>query len=112
MESNQDNKATLDLLKPNQSDSKNTQIKVYKRRWVVLSIFIMYGAINSFQWIEYSIITNIVTRYYNVSTVTVDWTSIIYMALYAPLVFPASYLLDKKVGAITAIKVFYLKFYF
>lgn len=72
-------------------------IKVYKRRWVILTIFVLYSAISAFQWIEYPIITNIVMRYYNVSTVAVDWTSIIYMALYPPLVIPASYIIDKKV---------------
>ncbi|RZC37109.1 MFS 1 domain containing protein, partial [Asbolus verrucosus] len=62
----------------------------------ILTIFIFYAAINSYQWREYAIITNVVMKYYNVSAATVDWTSIIYMAFYAPLVIPASYILDKK----------------
>ncbi|KAJ3665624.1 hypothetical protein Zmor_001113 [Zophobas morio] len=85
------------------SDPKTTsvsenplEIKAHKGRWIILTIFISYAAVNSYQWVEYSIINNIVTRYYNVSAVTVDWTSIIYMALYAPLVIPASYILDKQ----------------
>lgn len=77
------------------------KIKVYKRRWIVLTIFILYSAISAFQWIQYPIITNIVMKYYNVSAKAVDWTSIIYMALFAPLVVPASYVIDKKVRANT-----------
>lgn len=73
-------------------------IKVYRRRWIVLTIFILYASVSAFQWIEYPIITNIVMRYYNVSAQAVDWTSIVYMALFAPLVVPASYVIDKKVG--------------
>lgn len=80
-----------------QDTSSGSNIKVYKRRWIVLAIFVLYSAISALQWIEYPIITNIVMKYYNVSTLAVDWTSIIYMALFAPLVIPASYVIDKKV---------------
>lgn len=72
-------------------------VKVYKRRWVILVIFILYSAANSFQWMEYSIITSIVKKYYNVSSLAVDWTSIIYMAIYPIIVVPVSYVIDKKV---------------
>lgn len=37
-------------------------------------------------------------RYYGVSTTWIDWTSMIYMILYIPLVFPGSWLLDKLVS--------------
>ncbi|XP_011697115.1 PREDICTED: uncharacterized MFS-type transporter C09D4.1 isoform X1 [Wasmannia auropunctata] len=70
------------------------EIKVYKKRWLILILFVVYSASNSMQWIEYSIITNIVTKYYGVSDYTVDMTSMIYMITYIPLIFPASYLLD------------------
>lgn len=70
------------------------EIKVYKKRWLILILFVVYSASNSMQWIEYSIITNIVMKYYGVSDYTVDMTSMIYMITYIPLIFPASYLLD------------------
>lgn len=81
-----------------QSSEERPIIKVYKRRWVVLTIYILCAAVSCFQWIEYSIITNIIMKYYNVSSVAVDWTSIIYLVLYTPLVIPASYIIDKKVN--------------
>lgn len=71
---------------------------VYTRRWFILGIFVLYSASNAFQWIQYSIIANIVMKYYDVSSTAVDWTSMIYMITYIPLIFPGSYLLDKKVG--------------
>ncbi|KAJ8979451.1 hypothetical protein NQ317_006765 [Molorchus minor] len=74
----------------------HVSIKAYRRRWLILLIFILYSAANSFQWMEYSIITNIVKRYYNVSSLAVDWTSIIYMAIYPIIVIPVSYIIDKK----------------
>ncbi|XP_020296330.1 feline leukemia virus subgroup C receptor-related protein 2 [Pseudomyrmex gracilis] len=75
--------------------TQGLQTKVYKRRWLILAIFVLYSASNSMQWIQYSIIANIVKRYYNVTNFQVDMTSMIYMITYIPLIFPASYLLDK-----------------
>lgn len=81
-----------------QKQHENVAIKVYKRRWLVLGIYILLAAVSAFQWIEYSIITNIIMRFYKVSSLAVDWTSIMYMAIYTPLVVPASYIIDKKVN--------------
>lgn len=72
-----------------------TETKIYSRRWLILMIFVLYSASNGMQWIQYSIIANIVERYYKVTSVLVDLTSMIYMITYIPFIFPASYLLDK-----------------
>ncbi|GJQ67523.1 hypothetical protein Trydic_g8335 [Trypoxylus dichotomus] len=70
-------------------------LEVYKIRWLILGIFVLYSASNAMQWIQYSIIANIITEFYGVSSIAVDWTSMIYMVLYIPTVFPASFFLDK-----------------
>lgn len=75
----------------------NNKIKSYKRRWIILCIYIAYAAIGSFQWIEYSSVTNIIVDFYKISSLEVDWTSILYMAVYPVLVVPASYIIDKEV---------------
>lgn len=72
--------------------------KVYKSRWLILFLFSMYSASNSMQWIEYSIIADVIVDFYKVEFVAVDWTSQIYMVLYIPFIFPASYILDKLVS--------------
>lgn len=72
-------------------------IKLYNTRWIVIGSYIVYAAINAYQWFEYSIITNLIMKYYNVDAEAVDWTSVIYMILYMPMVIPASYLIDRKV---------------
>lgn len=72
-------------------------VKSTKKRWFILGMFMYYGCMNGFQWIEYCSITPTVVRYYNVSTLSVDWTGIIYNALYPILVIPASYVIDKQV---------------
>ncbi|XP_011698243.1 PREDICTED: feline leukemia virus subgroup C receptor-related protein 2-like [Wasmannia auropunctata] len=77
------------------ADVEPLKLKVYKKRWLMLAIYMLYSGANSSQWIEYSIITNIVTRYYGVSSLTVDWTSMSFMAFYAAFIFPASYVTDR-----------------
>ncbi|KAK0180912.1 hypothetical protein PV327_003243 [Microctonus hyperodae] len=71
------------------------ETKLYRKRWLILGIFVVYSASNAMQWIQYSIISNIVTEYYHVSGFAVDMTSMIYMITYIPFIFPASYVLDK-----------------
>ncbi|CAK9822508.1 Uncharacterized MFS-type transporter C09D4.1 [Anthophora retusa] len=91
-------KSSADYVKAIESGVQPTQVtetKVYKRRWLILMIFVLYSASNAMQWIQYSIISNIVMFYYQVSNMMVDMTSLIYMITYIPLIFPASYLLDR-----------------
>lgn len=38
------------------------EFQVYTRRWAVLAIFTLYSASNALQWIQYSIIANVVER--------------------------------------------------
>ncbi|CAG0881273.1 unnamed protein product [Cyprideis torosa] len=67
-----------------------------KKRFLILTLFVLYSMSNAFQWIQFSIISNVVEVYYQVSAKSVEWTSMIYMILYIPLIFPASWFLDKK----------------
>lgn len=39
----------------------------------------------------------VICRYYGITSDWVDWTSMIFMVLYIPLIFPASWFLDKMV---------------
>jgi len=75
-----------------------TEYKSYARRWLVLGLFVLYSASNAMQWIQYSIIADVIHRYYGVSFLAIDWTSMIYMITYIPLIFPASWILTKKVS--------------
>lgn len=71
---------------------------VYRKRWLILFLFVMFSASNASQWSQYTIIQDIITRYYGVKSNLVSWTSMIYMITYIPLIFPASWLLDKTVS--------------
>ncbi|PSN44251.1 putative MFS-type transporter C09D4.1 [Blattella germanica] len=80
----------------NGTANEEIEYKVYKRRWAMLGIFLLFAVVNCIQWIQYAIINNLVMKYYNVSSFAVDWTSIIFMAGFIPLIFPAMYILEKK----------------
>lgn len=68
--------------------------RLYRRRWLMLAIFILYSISNSCQWLQYSIITNVVEQYYGVKSYAIDWTSIVYMLTYFPFVLPATAFMD------------------
>lgn len=71
---------------------------VYRTRWVMLALFVLYSTSNSLQWTQYTIISDVIVKYYGVTSNVVSWTSMVYMITYVPLIFPASWLLDKTVS--------------
>ncbi|KAK9695787.1 hypothetical protein QE152_g32335 [Popillia japonica] len=87
-----------DPVKPEEVEEQLGEIKLYKIRWLIITIFVLYAAVSSLQWVQYSIIANIIVKYYGVSFVAVDWTSMISMITYPPLLLPASYMLDRVVS--------------
>ncbi|KAJ4928789.1 hypothetical protein JOQ06_004414, partial [Pogonophryne albipinna] len=79
------------------------ETKLYLRRFAVLAVFCLYSLSNAFQWIQYSIIANVFMHYYGVTSDKVDLLSIVYMVTYVPLIFPATWLLDRKGLRLTAL---------
>ncbi|XP_069787427.1 heme transporter FLVCR1 [Narcine bancroftii] len=75
---------------------KPIECRVYWTRFLILTVFSLYSMVNAFQWIQYSIIANIFSAFYQVSYEQVDWLSMVYMLAYIPLIFPAAWLLDKR----------------
>ncbi|XP_017310198.1 feline leukemia virus subgroup C receptor-related protein 1 [Ictalurus punctatus] len=84
-------------------EQKPLQTRLYRRRFAVLAIFSLYSLLNAFQWIQYSIISNIFIHFYGVTNVMIDWLSVVYMVAYIPLIFPATWLLDRKGLRVTAL---------
>lgn len=81
------------------NEEKNEPIiKVTGKRWLILITYIIYNALSSLQWIQYSIIANIMMKYYNISAAAVDATSIIYLLIWPIMVCPASFIIDKMVS--------------
>ncbi|GAB0089507.1 feline leukemia virus subgroup C receptor-related protein 2 [Sergentomyia squamirostris] len=78
-------------------------IRVYKIRWLILFLCLASITITYIQWIQYSIVANVVAKYYRVSSILVDWTSMVFMLAYSMLVFPVSFFMDIKAPRIAAL---------
>ncbi|XP_058128615.1 heme transporter FLVCR2-like [Anopheles ziemanni] len=74
----------------------SVQIQIYKRRWFLLVLTVLSIAISYVQWIQYSIVANIMAKYYTISSAWIDWTSMIFMVIYIVAVFPVSYVMDVR----------------
>lgn len=70
--------------------------RLYRRRWLILLLFSSNSLCNAFQWIQYGIINNIFMKFYKVSSFAIDWLSMVYMLTYIPLIFPVTWLLERK----------------
>lgn len=88
---------------PGAEGSRAPQTALSARRFVVLLIFSLYSLVNAFQWIQYSIISNVFEGFYGVSSLHIDWLSMVYMLAYVPLIFPATWLLDTRGLRLTAL---------
>ena len=79
--------------------------RVFKRRWFMLSVFCLVSMTNAAQWIQYSIIGNVVRDFYSVGYLAVDWLSMIYMLAYIPLIWPVTWLLERFEGGLKVVGV-------
>ncbi|XP_074548512.1 choline/ethanolamine transporter flvcr2a isoform X3 [Halichoeres trimaculatus] len=81
---------------PNGDSSPALETRLYKKRWAIVLLFSSYSLSNAYQWIQYGIISNIMTKFYSVEAFAIDWLSMVYMLTYIPFIFPVTWLLDKK----------------
>lgn len=51
-----------DADQPLKGDQATVTTKVYRRRWIMLGIFVLVFMSNAFQWIQFSIINNLITK--------------------------------------------------
>uniref|UniRef100_A0A8C8BBX2 Choline/ethanolamine transporter FLVCR1 n=1 Tax=Otus sunia TaxID=257818 RepID=A0A8C8BBX2_9STRI len=77
--------------------------RLSRRRLAVLAVFSCYSLVNAFQWIQYSILSNVFAGFYGVSFTQIDWLSMVYMVAYVPLILPATWLLDTRGLRLTAL---------
>lgn len=62
-------------------------------------LFMMYTINGGAQWLQFSIITDLMEKYYDGITPTdVEWTTTCSMLAYVILIFPSLYLFDKVVS--------------
>ncbi|KAK9882167.1 hypothetical protein WA026_019684 [Henosepilachna vigintioctopunctata] len=72
------------------------QIKVYKYRWVIIFIFLLNIAVNCFQTMQFTIISDVVIKYYEVDSFLVDLSGLIFFIAFIPFFVPIGYIIEKN----------------
>lgn len=72
-----------------------TIIRPTKKRYLILILYGICSMEKSFQWINLSTITNKVALYYGVDNMAVNWTSVLFMLTFIPLVLPTGWLIER-----------------
>ena len=74
------------------------------RRWPIMIIFMFFAMTATFQGMQFVVIPELCTTYYDVDINTITWTSLIHMAVYIPVLFPAMVFID-NIGLRTSLMV-------
>jgi len=74
------------------------QLGEYRRRWLMLALFVLCSCCNALHWIQFSIITNVVTRFFSVSSNAINLTAVVFGVCYVSFVLPAFWLLSRYVS--------------
>lgn len=73
-------------------------VKVYRRRWLLLALFVAVIGLNAAPWLQYCVIEDVTMAYYAVSGTMVQWTSLVFNVTAMLLAFPAAWMLDRYVS--------------
>jgi sugar phosphate permease len=68
--------------------------RIYRYRWVILSIFMCVVAVNQLLWITFAPITGSAAKYYMVSDLWIGLLSMVFMFVYIFVSIPASWVID------------------
>lgn len=76
--------------------SPTMEVKLFKRRWVMLLVFCLYSMSNSYMWIQYSSISHIFLRFYHTDTLAIDSLAMMYLFTYLALILPIMWMLANR----------------
>ena len=84
-------------------DGDRNEIKVYRRRWIVLAIFVSDVVVNLATWISFGPIAEIARCYYGVTDFWINSLSTVYMLSYTVLLLPGVWMLARLELQTTAV---------
>ncbi len=73
---------------------ESQNFKVYKYRWLMLSVYMLIVAVNQMLWITFAPITSDAGLYYGVNDLQIGLLSASFMIVYIVVSFPASWVID------------------
>ncbi len=74
----------------------------YKYRWVVLFLFFLVNIVSNILWVSFAPVTSHAMKFYGVTEFKIIFLSLIFLIVYIPVSFLASWIIDKydfKIGA-------------
>jgi MFS family permease len=71
------------------------QFKVYKYRWLLLTVYMLIVAMNQWLWITFAPITKESAQYYQVNDLQIGLLSMSFMIVFILASIPASWIIDK-----------------
>ena len=77
-------------------------VQVYGYRWIVLLLFFMINVISNILWTTYAPVTTHAMEFYGVDEFLVIFISLVFLIVYIPITFLATWLINKfefKIGA-------------
>lgn len=92
----------------NPSSSKGIvlDIKLYRRRYAILAVFCAGVFCNAFSFVQYSVVTDVLSRYYNVSSFAINFTGIVFTVGFVIGMVPAIIMYETiglKVGIVVGL---------
>jgi len=73
---------------------ETTNFKVYKYRWVMLSVYMLIIIVNQLLWITFAPITAAATQFYGVNDIQIGMLSMCFMIVFIFISIPASWIID------------------
>ncbi len=73
---------------------KQSDIKIYRYRWVILIIFSILNLIMQLHWLNFAAIAREARIYYDATALQIDFFALIFMIVFLIACIPASYVVD------------------
>ena len=68
--------------------------KLYKYRWVVLTIYVLISIVIEIQWLTFAPVASAARAYYKATALQIDLLSMLYMIVFIVFCIPASSVID------------------
>lgn len=68
--------------------------RVYRYRWVMLTVYMLVIAVNQLMWITFAPVTSDAAHFYGVSDLSIGLLSMCFMVVYLVISIPASWIID------------------
>jgi len=73
---------------------KNTEIKIYPYRWVIMALYVLITVVIEIQWLTFASISGVAQQFYQTTALRIDLLAMIYMIVFIVMSIPAAYIID------------------